>query len=267
MWCSQGAFRRSPLQQIYASDSLLVLMLVSTLWYNTVTGTWVSLKLGTTTPKDAVTHKLERVRSFLDVVVDTEIDRGRLTLSAHDGEALSLRPAWHRPTCRKTWSTVISNNAPMPSWAVLVHSRSRSLVRCRPSEMSPLLDHLGTSASEELTIVEINSANVTSFLVPNYSSIFRSVTVLSLNSPGLPNPVDLLPHLRQLESLTASHLLYHSDANLPFAHTLRHLRLRSVSIRWMSGRTFHALESCTLIFIAMFCTHSAPPSRTAWTFL
>src|SRR5258706_12225616 len=88
MWCSQGAFRRSPLQQIYASDSLLVLMLVSTLWYNTVTGTWVSLKLGTTTPKDAVTHKLERVRSFLDVVVDTEIDRGRLTLSEDAYQAI-----------------------------------------------------------------------------------------------------------------------------------------------------------------------------------
>ena len=55
-------------------------------------------------------------------------------------------------------------------------------------EMSPLLDHLlcvlGTSASEELTIVEINSANVMPFLIPTYSSIFPSVTVLSLDAPG-----------------------------------------------------------------------------------
>jgi hypothetical protein len=75
--------------------------------------------------------------------------------------------------------------------------------------------------------------------------------VLSLDTPGLRNPVDLLPHLHQLETLTASHLplpVYHDDVNLPFVHTLRHLTLRAVSIQWMSGRTFHVLESCTLLF-------------------
>jgi hypothetical protein len=80
---------------------------------------------------------------------------------------------------------------------------------------------------------------------------FRSVTVLSLDAPGLPNPVDLLPHLHQLEALTASYLslpVYHDDVDLLFVHTLRHLTLRSVSIQWMSGRTFHVLESCTSVF-------------------
>jgi hypothetical protein len=122
-------------------------------------------------------------------------------------------------------------------------------------EMSPLLDRLlrilGRSASEELTTIKINSANVISFLVPMYSSIFCSITVLSLDTPGLSNPVDLLPHLHQLEILTASHLplpVYHNNDNLPFVHTLCHLTLRAVSIQWMSGRTFHMLQSCTLLF-------------------
>ena len=134
-------------------------------------------------------------------------------------------------------------------------SRLRTFKIKHPCEMSPLLDRLlhtlGNTASGELTTVTINSPNVISFLVPTYSSIFRSVTVLSLDAPGLPNPVDLLPHLHQLETLTAAHLslpVYHSDTSLPLVHTLRHLTLRSVSVQWMSGRTFHALKSCTLIF-------------------
>src|SRR5258708_26182124 len=89
------------------------------------------------------------------------------------------------------------------------------------------------------------------FLDPTYPSIFHSVKVLSLDTPGIPNPVDLLPHLHQLESFNASRIsfpIYHDDVNLPFVHTLRHLRLRGISVQWMSGRTFHVLEVCTLIF-------------------
>ena len=45
---------------INASDSPLVLMRVSKHWYTIVTGIWASLKLGTATPRDVVTRKLER---------------------------------------------------------------------------------------------------------------------------------------------------------------------------------------------------------------
>ena len=258
-----------------ANDSPLVLMRVSKLWYSIVTGIWASLRLGTMTPKDTVTGKLERNQWFLDVVVDTEIDRGHVTTSEDDYQAIF---AAMEATSR--WRSLVLETFPaqadLPKDLVnrglqkctnSVMNRLRTLKIKIPCEMSPLLDRLlrvlGTSAGEELTTVEINSAIVISFLVPTYSSIFRSVTVLSLDSPGLPNPVDLLPHLHQLESLTASHLplpVYHDDADLPFIHTLRHLRLRSVSIQWMNGRTFHVLENCVLIFplhrhiLHTFCT-------------
>ena len=121
--------------------------------------------------------------------------------------------------------------------------------------MSPLLERLlhilGTTTSGELTTMEIHSPSVISLLAPTYPSIFHSIKVLSLDTPRLPNPVDFLPHLHQLEALTASHIslpIYHNDVDIPFVHTLRHLSLKAVSIQWMSGRTFHVLESCTLLF-------------------
>ena len=245
-----------------ASDSPLGLMLVCKHWYSIVTGIWASLKLGTTTSKDAVTTKLERNQWVLDVVVDTEIDRGHSTPSEGAYQAIF---AAIEATDR--WRSFVVETFP-PQADVPEHLVNSGLQRCSgaamnrirtfrfksPCEMSPLLDRilriLGKSASRELTTVEINSPSVILFLAPTYSAIFHSVKMLSLDTPGLRNPVDLLPHLHQLESLTASHIsfpIYSNDVDLPFVHTLRQLSLKAVSIQWMSGRTFHALENCTLL--------------------
>jgi hypothetical protein len=257
------------LQQIFlitideASGPPLVLLRVCKYWYTIVTGIWASLELGIATPKDVVTKKLERNQRLLDILVDTESDRGHFIPSRGAyGAILAVIEASSR------WRSFVVETFPpqadLPEHLVshglqrssgTVMSRLRTFKIKSACETSPLLDHilriLGTTASEALTTVEIKSANVISFLVPTHSSIFHSVRVLSLNTPGLPNPVDLLPHLHQLETLTASHLhlpVYQNDVNLPFIHTLRHLTLRSVSIQWMSGRTFDILESCTLLF-------------------
>src|SRR5258706_7553993 len=64
-----------------------------------------------------------------------------------------------------------------------------------------------------------NSSSVISFFAPTYPSIFHSIKVLRLDTPGLPNPVDILPHLHQLETLTATHFsfpIYHDEVNMPF---------------------------------------------------
>ena len=246
-----------------ASHSPVVLMRVSRLWYTIVTGIWASLKLGTTTPKDVVTNKLEKNQRFLDVSVDTEFDRGNFTPSetAYDAifAAIQATSRWRSfvvqtfPAQADLSEHVVNRRLESCSNAVL--SRLRTFKIRSACEKSPLLDRLlhilGTSASEELTTIEIHSPNVISFLVPTYSSIFNSVNVLSLDALGLRNPVDLLPHLHQLEELTASRLslpIYTNDVDLPFVHTLRRLTLRAVSVQWMSGRTFYALESCTVLF-------------------
>ena len=246
-----------------ASFPPFALMRVCKLWYNIVIGIWASVKLGTATPKNAVTSKLERNQWFLDVSVDTEIDRGDLTAS--EGAYQAIFAAMEAAS---RWRTLVVETFPaqadLPEHLVNrglqqcsnpVMSRLRTFKVKRPCEMSPLLERflriLGTTASGELTTVEINSPSVISFLASTYPSTFHSVKVLFLDTPGMPNPVDLLPHLHQLEALTASHLsfpIYHDNVEIPFIHTLRHLTLRAVSIQWMSGRTFHILESCTILF-------------------
>jgi hypothetical protein len=245
------------------SSSPLLLMRVSKLWWTIVTSMWASLKLGTTTPKNAITRKLERNPWLLDVLVDSEVDRGHSTPleGAYEAifAAIEAASRWRSfvvetfPAQADLPEDVVNRGLQRCSDPVM--SRLRTLkIKC-PCEMSPLLERLfhilGTTASEELTTIEIHSPSVISFLAPTHPSIFHSVKVLCLDTPGLPNPVDLLPHLRQLEALTASHLsfpIYHSDVDIPFVHTLRHLTLRAVSIQWMSGRTFHVLESCTILF-------------------
>ena len=258
-----------------AGHSPLPLMLVCKHWCTIVTSIWASLKLGTKTSKDAVKKTLERNQWLLDVLVDTELDRGGSTPSKNAYQAIFAAieavSRWRSlvvetfPTTTDLPEDLVNRGLQTCSDAVM--SRLRTFRIMSPCEMSPLLDRLlsilGTSASGELTTVEINSANVISFLVPTYSSIFRFVTVLSLNTSKMRESVDLLPHLHQLESLTASHLsfpIYGNDVNLPFVHTLRRLSLRAVSVQWMSGRTFYALETCTLLFplhhhvLNTFCT-------------
>ena len=241
------------------------LMLVCKQWHAIVTSIWASLNLGTWTPIDTVTSKLERSQWLLDIVVDTDFDRHRFTPSESAfGAIFAAMEASSR------WRSLVVESFPAQAdlpedlvnrclqWCSNTTMTRFTTLRINSAcEISPLLNNLlsilgtGTMGSSELTTVEINSANVLSFLTPAYPSIFHSVKVLSLDTPGIPNPVDLLPHLHQLESFTASHILfpvYDNTTDLPLIHTLHHLSLRAASIQWMSGRTFHVLEDCALIF-------------------
>ena len=238
----------------------LMLMLVCKHWYTIVTGIWASLKLGTRTTRDTVTR---RNQCLLDIVVDTEIDHGHLTpsVAAYGGIFAAIEAT-------SRWRSLLVRTSPgetdLPDHLVN-HGLQRSpdaamgrlksfRIKCA-GEMSPLVDRLlcilGSTASTELSTLEINSANIISFLVHTYSPIFRSIKVLLLDISGTHDPVDLLPHLHQLETLTASRLslpIYADDILLPCLNTLRHLTLRAVSIQWMSRRTFDVLESCTIRF-------------------
>ena len=249
-----------------ASSPPLGLMLVCKHWHAIVTNIWASFNLGTRTPIDDVRSKLEGSQWLLDVVVDTDSDRGDFTLSDGAFEAIFAAIEFS-----SRWRSLVVKSFPGQTDVRedIVNRRLQRCSNCSNSTMtrfttfkvmsacetSPLLHGLlgilGKTASSELTRVEVNSPNVISFLAPAYPSMFHSVKVLSLDTAGTHDPVDLLPHLHRLESFTASHIsfpIYSNDVELPFIHTLRHLRLRVASIQWMSHRTFHVLEDCTLIF-------------------
>ena len=241
----------------------LALMLVCKQWHAIIISLWSSLNLGTTTPIDAVAGKLERNQWLVDIVVDTDSDRHYLNLLSHPFEAIfaaiEATPRWRSfivesfPASADLPEDLVNRNLQRHSNATM--SRFTTFKIKSPCETSPLLNILlhilGTTAGPVLTTVEINSPNVILFLTPAYPSFFRSVKVLSLDAPGIRDPVDLLPHLYQLEIFTVSHLsfpTYPNHVELPFVHTLRHLSLRAASIQWMHGRIFHALENCALIF-------------------
>jgi hypothetical protein len=120
-----------------ASNSPLVLMLVCKHWYTTVTGIWASLKLGTRTPRDAVTRKLERNQWLLDIVVDTEIDRGDFTPSEAAYEAIF---AAIEATSR--WRSLVVETFPGQT-DLPEHLVNRGLQRCSNATMSRLKDIQG----------------------------------------------------------------------------------------------------------------------------
>ena len=244
--------------------SALPLLLVCKQWHAIGTSIWASLNLGTITPLDVVTRKLERNQWLLDIRMDTDSDRHLFNQWDHGG-AFSAIFAAIEASLR--WRSLIVES--FPAQADLsedVVNRGLQLCSGNPMsrfttfkiksacETSPLLNgllHILGTRARALITVEINSANVIAFLSPTYPSMFHSIKFLSLDTPGIPNPVDLLPHLHQLETFTAYHIsfpIYHNDVDLPFIHTLRYLSLRAASIQWMNGRTFHVLEDCTLIF-------------------
>ena len=248
-----------------ASGSPLGLMLVCKHWHAVVTSIWASLNLGTRSPIDAVTSKLERSRWLLDIVVDTDFDRGGFTAEEGAYEAIfavmEASSRWRSfivesfPARSELSEEVVNRCLERGSHTTM--NRFTTLKIKSACETSPLLDGLlyilgtGTMTNVGPTTVEINSPNIVACLTSTYPSIFHSVKVLSLNTPGIPNPVDLLPHLHRLESFTASNISfpsYHNDVEFPFIHTLRRLILKAVSVQWMNGRTFHVLDHCTLIF-------------------
>jgi len=161
---------------------------------------------------------LERNQWLLDTVADTEIDRGDFAPSEAAFEAIF---AVIGATSR--WRSLVVETFPrqadlpkhlvdrgLQRYSNATRSHLRSFKIKSACGMSPLLERLlrflGTTASTELSTVEINSANVILSLVWTYSPIFRSVKVLVLDISGRHDPVDFLLHLHQLETLTASHI-------------------------------------------------------------
>jgi len=118
--------------------------------------------------------------------------------------------------------------------------------------LGPLLTAIGTTVTPRFTVMKVFHPDAALYIIqPAHFRAFSSLTTLRLTCRRMQNPVDILPSLHKLEILDAHHLSLPIDlsaADLPLTQTLRSLRLKCVSIQWMVGRIFPALEECSIIF-------------------
>jgi hypothetical protein len=115
-----------------------------------------------------------------------------------------------------------------------------------------IMTAITTTVTPLLTAMDVANPDAAFYLVqPAHFRIFSSLTSLVLICKRMKDPVDILPHLQRLELFRAHYLCLASPpphADLPLLHTLRVLHLKVVSVQWMAGHTFRALEDCSIIF-------------------
>jgi len=124
---------------------------------------------------------------------------------------------------------------------------------CEPSvPFNRLLETVATTSTERLTYVEVATPNALWFLAsPNYQSVFARLKHFKVDVREMREPADILPYFQNLEALEAYRLhlpTYHHDVDLPIVRSLKRMCIKIVSVQWMSGRTFPALEDCTIIW-------------------
>jgi len=120
------------------------------------------------------------------------------------------------------------------------------------NSLGPFLTAITTTVTPRFTVMEVLKADAALYIVqPAHFRAFSSLTTLRLACRRMQNPVDILPSLHKLEILDAHHLslpIHPPAVDLPLTQTLRNLRLKCVSIQWMAGHIFPALEECSIIF-------------------
>ena len=118
--------------------------------------------------------------------------------------------------------------------------------------LEPLLTAITTTVTPRFTVMEAFHPDAALHLVqPAHFQIFSSLTTLRLICRRMENPVDILPCLHKLEIFEAHHLrlpIYSPGVDLPLTQILRVLHLKSVSVQWVAGRVFPALEKCSIIY-------------------
>jgi len=135
----------------------------------------------------------------------------------------------------------------------LVHLESFKVACGFDGFIDPLMTALGRCGSPSLSTIHLEDPTAVLYLVqPACLHITQSLTTLKVMlSKRMDNPVDILPHLHRLQHFEARNLclpFYPSDARLSLTQTLRFLHLKSVSVQWIAGHVFPALEHCDVKF-------------------
>ena len=234
-------------------------MLVCRHWHAIILSTpslHSQLRIRRATPKDVVQTFIQGRKTRLGVIVNMNDEGDGSDFNAENFHA-SFMAAIQEAS---RWSS-LSLISPPPHGEYkdlrilqpLTHLESLKLA-CSSGQF---FEQLMTAISKNVphNLMELGIADHTAVLCvtqPAFAHIFHTLTTLKIQLlKRMDNPVDILPQLQKLETLEASRLclpFYSPDSPLPLIHTLRVLYLKSVSVQWMAGRVFPALERCCVIF-------------------
>ena len=235
-----------------------VLMLVCRHWRAVILSTPgldSQLRIRRSTQKEVVRAFIQGRKMRLGVIVDMNDEGDGSHFNAENFRACFMAAI----QAASRWSS-LSLISPPPSGEytglqiVQPLTHLESLLTCSFSELlEQLMAAMSKDAFPNLTVMGLTGPTTILCLVqPARSHIYHSLTTLKIQLfKRVDNPVDILPHLHRLETLEACRLClpsYSPDSPLPLVHTLRSLYLKSVSVQWMAGHIFPALEKCRIIF-------------------
>jgi len=235
------------------------LMLVCRRWHAIVLSTpgiHSRLTIRRATQKEVVQAFVQGTKTRLDVRVDMNDEMDGSDFNPENSLACFMAAA--QAASRWTSLNLIS---PPPLgectdvwiWEPLVHLESFKVARGFGGFLGLVMTGIRRSASPSLTSIEIEDPAAALYLVqPAGLHITHFLTTLKIHlSKRVDSPVDILPHLHTLEVFEARNLclpIYPPDTSLPLNNTLRSLYLKSVSVQWMAGHVFPALEACRITF-------------------
>ena len=136
-----------------------------------------------------------------------------------------------------------------------------------------LLDVVAHSSHSKLRSMEIASSHALHhFSQSQFTSIFRSLITFKVDARDMHFEADILPYFERLETLEACGVglpSYPPDRDLPLVRTLKHIKLKSVSIQWMMGREFPMVVKCEITWprqIEALRKGASLPSCTSFTY-
>ena len=215
---------------------------------------WSTLTVGTWTETEQVATWLQRAIHEKKIVNDTQGDSqgsSNTLPCAALRDALTSTDQWHELTISSfPYENMASQLGFQGAMPMNVLKTLNVVAECVPSpSFTQLFDLVPTEAplSEMRLFPSFVSAY---FLQPPWIHILQSLTVLIVNGRNIHEPFELLPAFTQIKIFEADRLpipLYELNTNLPLLGTLRKLKLRASSVKWMTGRRFTCLEECAIL--------------------
>ena len=239
-------------------DSRAKLMLVCRYWHNimlSTPGIRSQLRIENWTTKKDV----ERFgkRWLLDVTVDMEKSRYGWSFDPERFFASFMAAAQSASRWRSLELVALPPPGKYKDLQIVLPLQHLETFKLAPScdlgnFLEPLMTTITATVTPRLTVLEVLHPDAAPYLVqPTHFQLFSTLTTLRLVCRRMQDPVDLLPYFQNLEILEAHHLflpIYSPSIDLPMIQTLRVLYLKSVSVQWMAGRTFPALEECSITY-------------------